>query len=214
MCAYTCVKHADSFIRFLSSIKRWIALNVQRKKLSEFPYIVKFTICNLTERALEFLTFSCILYFAADINVIRKKFKRSNIDNVDHLYQWHYTSQEISAKLTHIHYRAIIFTTHAYYASKLHFSTRKLFPAKKSGFGFRPGECDSLVHASFELHENRVGFLRTDTRESFAALDRSTLQIQGEIIAPRPRIAGTWAIKSMRGEERERKRVREKTGMR
>ncbi|KYM83234.1 hypothetical protein ALC53_06502 [Atta colombica] len=35
------------------------------------------------------------------------------------------------------------------------------------------------AHASFELHENRVGFLRTDTRESFAALDRSTLQIQG-----------------------------------
>lgn len=28
------------------------------------------------------------------------------------------------------------------------------------------------VNASFELHENRVGFLRSDARESLAALDR------------------------------------------
>lgn len=32
---------------------------------------------------------------------------------------------------------------------------------------------ENSVNASFELHENRVGFLRTDARESLAALDRS-----------------------------------------
>jgi len=94
--------------------------------------------------------------------------------------------------------------------AKLHFS--KIVHAEESGFSFSRTDATATfsAHASFELHENRVGFLRTDTRESFAALDRSTLQIQGEIIAPRPRIAGTRAIKSIRGGERERKRIKEK----
>lgn len=34
-------------------------------------------------------------------------------------------------------------------------------------------QAGNSVNASFELHENRVVFLRTDARESLAALDRS-----------------------------------------
>lgn len=96
--------------------------------------------------------------------------------------------------------------------ARLHFSARKYVSREGIRIRFQAdADATAPAHASFELHENRVGFLRTDTRESRSPLlDRSTLQIQGEIIALRPRIAGTRAIKSARGEEGERGRVKEK----
>ncbi|EGI57241.1 hypothetical protein G5I_14711 [Acromyrmex echinatior] len=66
--------------------------------------------------------------------------------------------------------------THIHLSSTL----RKLFAQRNpDSVSVRWTRRRRSAYASFELHENRVGFLRTDTRESFAALDRSTLQIQG-----------------------------------